>query len=128
MRRLALSVLPLVVGVVVAGSVAAPAQARSHDGDVTAKRPVKAAQFALSGTLTATTSSTVTLTVKGPRRDRGASVTVEVADTARIVLNHAPSTLAALPVGARVAVSGTATATTRTATRVKVETPDHADD
>ena len=86
-------------------------------------KTVKAVSFGLSGTLTGVdaAASTVTLLAKGGKDTRGTTVTVLVATTARIRLNDAVSTLAALPLGARVAVSGTALGSVRTAVKVSVE-------
>jgi hypothetical protein len=86
-------------------------------------KPVKAVQFALSGALAAVdpAASTVSLLVKGGKEARGTTVTVVVAATAKIKLNDAVSTLAALPVGAHVAVSGTVAGSVRTAVKVNVE-------
>jgi hypothetical protein len=79
--------------------------------------------FAVTGTLSGVNAvaRTVTVTIKGSKTVRGTTVTVAVATTAKIHLNDAPSTLAALPVGAHVAVGGTVTGSVRTATRVNAE-------
>ncbi|TQS42987.1 hypothetical protein [Cryptosporangium phraense] len=127
MRRLALVVLPLVAGSIIAGSIGAPALADSPNGHgrkpVPAERtkPARTTSFALTGTLTGTTASTLTLSVKGGTAPRGTTVTVSVAATARITLNDKTTTVDALPAGARVTVTGTQTDGVRTATRVQVK-------
>jgi hypothetical protein len=88
-----------------------------------AKPANAAAPFSATGTLTGVdpTALTVTLLVKGGKDARGTSLTVAVSSTARINLNDTPSTLAALPLGAHVAVSGTTSNTVRTASRINAD-------
>ncbi|MCA2218315.1 hypothetical protein [Jidongwangia harbinensis] len=127
-------------------SAAGPASAAGRAGvQATAKaaKPVKTAKpvkkvkpapkpkkttapFSLTGTLAGTdvAGSTVTVLVKGGKTSRGTTVTVTVAPTAKINLNDARAALAALPVGAHVAVGGTVTGTVRIATRVNAEAPE----
>jgi hypothetical protein len=88
------------------------------------RKPAKPTPFSVTGTLTAVdpAASTLTVLVKGGKHARGTAVTVAVAATARLHLNDRTVTLAALPVGAHAAVSGTVSGGVRTARRVNVET------
>src|SRR5205085_6297032 len=81
---------------------------------------VKVVPYAATGTVTAVDAagSTITLQVKGGKDKHNTSVTVAVASTARIRLNDKAVTLATLPVGAKVAVSGTSAGGVVTVTRV----------
>jgi hypothetical protein len=92
----------------------------------TSKRP-PATPFSANGSLVGTdpTAATLTLLVKGgkDKASRGTKLVVKVAAGAKVTLNDAPSTLAALPAGAHVTVVGTSTGTETTVTKVNASAP-----
>lgn len=133
LRRTALAAL-LATGIVVpAAGTAAVAFAQPAPATATAahqssgkpnktRKPVRT-PFAGSGRVTAVDAEagTVTLLAKGGTKDvRKRSVTVVVADTARITVNSRRSTLDAVTVGAKITVTGTRSAGVYSATRVQV--------
>ena len=141
MRLRHLAVLPLAAVLTFAPLLASPADAAHPAGKpatsaakkTPAAKPTRkpkptkpskpanaASPFSATGTLTAVdpTALTVTVLVKGGKSAHGTSLTMAVATTARITLNDTPSTLGALHTGVHVAVRGTLSNATRTATRI----------
>ncbi len=139
-RRIAVAVA-LTAGIIVPAATLAtsatakpatrPAAVQKAKPKATPPRPTKApakpvkASFSANGTVTAVGTGTLTLAVKGGTKDvKGASVTVAVPSTAKIVAEDAPATLADVQVGYRVSVTGTKVGTVYTATRVQVHLPE----
>ena len=108
----------------------APAKPAKPEKPAKPVKQVKVA-FTASGTTTAVdpAAGTVTVSAKGGTKDvRGRTVTVTVADTARIVRDDAPATLADLAAGDRITVTGTRAGTVYTALKVQAHAPEPADD
>jgi hypothetical protein len=108
-----------------AGFAAAPAASSTataaHKGD---SKPGKVrAKFAASGRVTAVdaVAGTVTVAAKGGTKDvRKRTVTVSVADDARVRINGKRAALDAVVVGAKISVTGDRVNGVYTATRVQV--------
>ena len=85
-------------------------------------KPAASAKFAVAGTVASVdaTAGTIKINVKSGTKDvRRKTVTIVIAGSARIRVNGAKGTLADVKTGFRVAVSGTRSGTTYTATRVE---------
>ena len=100
-----------------AAAAAASASAFQRPG-----KPAASAKFAVAGTVASVdaTAGTIKINVKSGTKDvRRKTVTIVIAGSARIRVNGAKGTLADIKTGFRVAVSGTRSGTTYTATRVE---------
>jgi hypothetical protein len=118
-RRFLSAVAAAVSAVTLAGLLAGPVPAATAAPKGAAKAPstkpaARAATFALAGSIAAVDPAAGTVSVTAG----AATTTVTVAATATIVLDEAAATLADLPAGARVRVTGTTTGGVRTATKV----------
>lgn len=118
------------VSVLLAGAVAVTATPAYAAPKKTAKvrtapKPPRPARYVVVGTLSAVDGSTITLspTTGGNAKTTPAPVTLTVADTATVIRDDAPATLAGLVAGDHVAASGTRTGATVTITKVVATSP-----
>lgn len=138
-RRHLSAILTAVTGLTLAGVLATPAQAAgthspaskasasddhgSGGGRGPGGDDRKGGKFRTDGTVSAVDTTAGTVTITHPGRDGTTQTeTISVAADAKVSLDGQASSLAALPVGARVRLEGTATATTQTVTRVEART------
>ena len=124
-RRLAVAAA-LATAVVVPASAsiavaAGPVAVGHHQSSKPSDRPSRS-KFSAAGTVTAVDAAAGTVTIKvktGTKDVRRKTVTVAVADNARVRVNGAAGSLADLAVGYRISVVGIRTNKTYTATRVE---------